>query len=37
MEEVLLREFIPLNDVTMGEGIDAKQEGTKFFTWDELL
>ena len=37
MEEVLLKEFIPISDITMGEGIDAKQEGTKFYNWDDLM
>lgn len=37
MTEVLLKEFLPIGDVTMGEGIDDKQEATKFYNWDELL
>ena len=37
LDEVLLKEFVPIGDVTMGEGIDDKQEGTKFYNWDELL
>ena len=37
MNEVLLKEFLPVNDITLGEGIDDKQEGTKFFNWEDLL
>lgn len=37
LDEVKLREFIPVTDITMGEGIDDKQEGTKFYNWEDLL
>ena len=36
-KDVLLSEFIPIKDDYMGEGIDGRQEGTKFYTWDDLL
>ena len=37
MDSVLLREFIPIDDVATAAGIDDAQETNKFFTWDELL
>ena len=37
MSTVSLKEFIPIDDITLGDGIDDKQESTKFYTWDDLL
>ena len=37
MEEVLLKEFIPIEDVTSGTGIDGNQESTRYYNWDDLM
>lgn len=38
VDEVYLREYIPYDDITtMEQGIDDKQEGVKFYQWDDLL
>ena len=37
VDEVLLREFFPVEDQLLQTGIDSKQEGVKFFRWDDLL
>lgn len=37
MSDVLLSEFVPIDDIYDGEGVDHKQIGTKFYNWDQLL
>ena len=37
MSDVLLSEFVPINDIYDGQGVDEKQVGTKFYNWDQLL
>ena len=37
MEEVLLKEFVPIEDVTSGTGIDGNQESTRYYNWDDLM
>ena len=40
LSDVLFREYFPtdkVNEITLGEGIDGKQDDTKFFNWEDLL
>ena len=37
MKDVLLKEFLPIEEDILDEGIDSKNSGTKFFDWADLL
>lgn len=38
--DILLKEYFPTNkmsEITLGEGLDGKQDDTKFYNWEDLL
>eukprot|EP00806_Schmidingerella_arcuata_P001789 Macronucleus_2613.p1 GENE.Macronucleus_2613~~Macronucleus_2613.p1 ORF type:complete len:238 (+),score=31.53 Macronucleus_2613:97-714(+) len=37
LEDIMLREYFPVENQLLQTGIDSKQEGVKFYQWDDLL